>query len=51
LTPAQALRRERMGECLWLTGKQLSVVEISGSLLLERLLWAEIERNLVESVP
>lgn len=49
VTLAQALRMERIGECLWPTEK-LSVGEISRRLLLEHLLWAESERNLVESV-
>ena len=49
LKVAQCLRLERMGECLWPTEK-LSVGEISRRLLLEHLLWAESERNLVESV-
>jgi hypothetical protein len=48
LTMHQALRMERMGECLWPTEK-LTVAEISRRLLLEHLLWAESERNLVES--
>ena len=49
LTAAQALRCEKLGECLWPTEK-LSVEEISRRLLLEYLLWAESEHNLVESV-
>ena len=49
LTPAQALRMERMGECLWPTEK-LDIGEISRRLLLEHLLWAESERNMAESV-
>jgi len=49
LTPAQALRMERMGECLWPTEK-LSVGEISRRLALTQLLRAESERNMVESV-
>jgi hypothetical protein len=38
-----------MGECLWPTEK-LDIGEISRRLLLEHLLWAESERNMVESV-
>ena len=49
LTPAQALRMERMGEALWPTEK-LSAVEVTRRLALTQLLWAESERNLVESV-
>jgi hypothetical protein len=49
LTPAQALRMERMGECLWPTEK-LSVGEISRRLALTQLLWAESERGMVEVV-
>jgi hypothetical protein len=49
LTPAQALRCERLATYLW-PEERLSVEEISRRLLLEHLLWAESERNLVESV-
>ena len=48
LTVAQALRWEKLGECLWPVEK-LSVEEISRRLLLEHLLWAESERGLAES--
>jgi hypothetical protein len=49
LTVAQALRCEKLGTYLW-PEERLSVGEISRRLLLEHLLWAESERNLVESV-
>ena len=49
LTPAQALRMERMGECLWPTEK-LSAAEVTWRLALTQLLWAESERGMVESV-
>jgi hypothetical protein len=49
LTPAQALRMERMGECLWPTEK-LSAGEVARRLALTQLLWAESERGMVESV-
>jgi hypothetical protein len=49
LTAAQALRMERIGECSWPTEK-LSVREISRRLLLEHLLWAKSERNMVDTV-
>jgi hypothetical protein len=49
LTTAQVLRAERLGQCLWPTEK-LDVGEIGRRLLLEHLLWAESERNMVESV-
>jgi hypothetical protein len=49
LTPAQALRVERLAGCLWPTEK-LDVGEISRRLLLEHLLWAESEHNLAETV-
>ena len=49
LTPAQALRMERMGEALWPSGK-LSAAEVTRRLALTQLLWAESERNMVESV-
>jgi hypothetical protein len=49
LTPAQALRCEKLATYLWPTEK-LEVSEISRRLLLEHLLWAESERNLIKSV-
>ena len=49
LTSAQALRMERIGECLWPTEK-LSAAEVTRRLALTQLLWAESERNMVESV-
>jgi hypothetical protein len=49
LTPAQALRVERLAGCLW-PNEKLNVEEISRLLLPEHLLWAESERNLVETV-
>ena len=49
LTPAQALRMERMGQALW-PGKKLSAAEVTRRLALTQLLWAESERNMVESV-
>jgi len=49
LTPAQSLRMERMGEALWPTEK-LSAGEVTRRLALTQLLWAESERNMVESV-
>jgi hypothetical protein len=49
LTVAQALRCEKLGTYLW-PEERLSVEEISRCLLLEHLLWAESERNLVEAV-
>ena len=49
LTPAQALRMERMGEDLWPTEK-LSAGEVTRLLALTQLLWAESERGIVESV-
>ena len=49
LTPAQALRMERMGECLWPTEK-LSAAEVTRRLALTQLLWAESERNMGEQV-
>jgi hypothetical protein len=49
LTPAQALRCEKLAAYLWPTEK-LEAGEISRRLLLEHLLWQESERNLVESV-
>jgi hypothetical protein len=44
LTPAQALRMERMGEALWQTEK-LSAAEVTRRLALRQLLWAESERG------
>ena len=49
LTPAQALRCEKLATNLW-PEERLSVGEISPRLLLEHLLWAESQRNLVERV-
>ena len=54
LTPAQALRMERMGECLWPTEK-LSAAKVIRRLALTQLLragmlWAESKRNMVEQV-
>jgi len=49
LKPAQAMRMERMGEALWPTEK-LSAAEVTRRLVLTQLLWAESERNMVESV-
>jgi hypothetical protein len=49
LTPAQALRMERIGEALWPTEK-LSAAEVTRRLALTQLLWAESERNMVASV-
>ena len=46
LTPAQALRMERMGEALWPTEK-LSAAEVTRRLALTQLLWAESERGMV----
>jgi hypothetical protein len=46
LKAAQGLRLERMGECLW-PSEKLGIGEISRRLLLERLLRAESERNMV----
>jgi hypothetical protein len=48
LKAAHGLRLERMGECLW-PSEKLGIGEISRRLLLERLLWAESERNMVQS--
>ena len=39
LTPAQALRMERMGEALW-PGEKLSASEVTRRLALAQLLWA-----------
>jgi len=44
LTVAQALRMERIGECLWPTEK-LSAAEVTRRLALSQLLWAESERG------
>jgi len=49
LTAAQTLGMERMGECLWPT-KTLSAGEVARRLALTQLLWAENERNVVETV-
>jgi hypothetical protein len=49
LTVAQAERCEKLATYLW-PEEKLSVEEISRRLLLEHLLWAESERNLIESV-
>jgi hypothetical protein len=49
LKTAQILRIERMGARLWPTEK-LSAAEISRRLLLEHLLWAESERNMVDTL-
>jgi hypothetical protein len=49
LTPAQTLRMERMGETLR-PGEKLSAAEVTRRLALTQLLWAESERNMVESV-
>jgi hypothetical protein len=49
LTPARALRMERMGECLWPTEK-LSAAEVTRRRALTQLLWAESERGMVEVV-
>jgi hypothetical protein len=49
LTSAQALRMERMGECLW-PAEKLSAAEVSRRLALTQLLWAESERGMVEVV-
>jgi hypothetical protein len=49
LTVEQALRCEKLGSYLW-PQEKLSVEEISRRLLLEHLLWAESEHNLVEQV-
>jgi len=49
LTPAQALRMERMGQTLWPTEK-LSAGEVTRRLALTQLLSAETERGMVESV-
>ena len=49
ITPAQTLRMERAGECLWPT-EELDIGEISRRLLLEHLLWQESERGMVESI-
>jgi hypothetical protein len=49
LTVAQALRCEKLATYLW-PEEKLSVEEISRRLLLEHLLWAESERNLIQSV-
>jgi hypothetical protein len=49
LTVAQALRCEKLATYLW-PQEKLSVEEISRRLLLEHLLWAESERDLVERV-
>jgi hypothetical protein len=49
LTTHQALRCEKLATYLW-PEERLDVGEISRRLLLEHLLWAESERNLVESV-
>jgi hypothetical protein len=48
LTPAQALRMEKMSEALWPTEK-LSAAEVTRRLALTQLLWAESERNMVDS--
>jgi len=48
LTVAQALRCEKLATS-W-PEEKLSVEEISRRLLLEHLLWAESERNLIQSV-
>jgi len=47
LTPAQALRMERMGQTLW-PGEKLSAAEVTRRLALTQLLWAESERWMVE---
>jgi hypothetical protein len=49
LTPAQALRMERMGQTLW-PGEKLSAAEVTRHLALTQLLSAESERGMVESV-
>lgn len=49
LTTAQALRCEKLATYLW-PQEKLSVEEISRRLLLEHLLSAESERNLIKSV-
>jgi len=49
LTAQQALRCEKLAGYLW-PEEKLSVEEISRRLLLEHLLWAESERNLIQSV-
>jgi len=49
LTPAQALRMERMGQTLW-PSEKLSAAEVIRRLALTQLLWAESERNMVEVV-
>jgi len=49
LTVAQTLRCEKLATYLW-PQERLSVGEISRRLLLEPLLCAESERNLIESV-
>jgi hypothetical protein len=49
LTPAQALRMERMGQTLW-PGENLSAAEVTRRLALTQLLWAESERGMVETV-
>ena len=49
LTPHQALRMERMGETLW-PSEKLSAAEVTRRLALTQLLWAESEREMVESV-
>lgn len=48
LTLHQALRTERLGQCLW-PEEKLDIGEVSRRLLLEYLLWAESERKLVAS--
>jgi len=48
LTPAQALRMEQMGECLWPTEK--SAAEVIPRRALTELLWAERDRGMVEKV-
>jgi len=47
LTIHQALRTERLGQCLW-PDEKLGIEEVSRRLLLEHLLWQESERNMVE---
>ena len=49
LTPAQALRMERMGQTLW-PGEKLSAAEVTRRLALMQLLWSEDEHNMVEQV-
>jgi hypothetical protein len=47
LTPAQALRMERMGQTLW-PGEKLSAAEVTRPLALTQLLWSEDKHNMVE---